>query len=71
LSPQNSRLARLDFRIAGLLRDERQPADLKLRAGGHDEVGAPCARDETGLGLDVMRVLQCVGRRVDADFVTT
>ena len=64
-----ARLARLDLRIAGLLRHERQPADLELGAGRDDEVGAARARDEARLRLDVMRVLQRVGRGVDVDLV--
>ena len=39
-------LARLDLRIARLLRDQRQPADLELGAGGDDEIGVARARDQ-------------------------
>ena len=65
------RLARLDRGIARLLRDERQPADFELGAGRDDEIGASCARDKAGLRLDVVRVLQRVGRNVDLDLVAT
>ena len=62
-------LAGLDRRVARLLRDEREPADLELGAGRDDEIGAARPRDEAGLGLDVVRILQRVGRDVDADLV--
>jgi len=65
-----ARLASLDLRIPGLLRDERQPADFELGTGGDDEVRAPRASDETRLGLDMMRVLQRIGCREDLDLVT-
>ena len=66
-----SGLARLDGGIAGLLRDERQPADFQFGAGRNDEIGASRTRDQARLRLDVMGVLQRVGRDVDLDLVTT
>ena len=62
-------LPRLDLGIAGLLQHQRQPSDLELGAGGDDEVGAARARDQARLRLDVVRVLQRVGRDVDLDLV--
>ncbi len=63
------RLARLHLAVAGLLQHERQPADLELRAGRDDEVRLPRAGDQARLRFDVVRVLQRVGRRVDAHVV--
>ena len=52
-----SGLARLYRRIAGLLSDEWQPADLQFRASCDDEIGASRTRDQARLRLDVMGVL--------------
>ncbi len=57
----------LDLRVAALLDERRQPADLQLPAHGHEEVGLGELQDEAGLGLDEVRVLVAAGDRLHLD----
>jgi hypothetical protein len=66
-----ARRARLDARIARFLHEDRQPADFELRAGGDHQVGRAGARNETGLGVDAVDVLQRARRNVDIHAVAT
>ena len=65
-----ARLAGQHFRVAGLLRHQRQPTDLQLGAGSNDQIRAARPRDQARLRLDVVRVLQRVGRDVELDLVS-
>jgi hypothetical protein len=62
-------LSGLDFRVARLRLQQRQPADLELGAGANHEIGVARARHQARARLDVMRVLHCIGRNVDAHLV--
>ena len=55
------------LRVARLLQQQRQPADLELGAGADQQVGVARARDQARPGLDLVRVLQRGGgdRHVD------
>src|SRR5918993_583004 len=63
-----ARLPGADRRVAGLRLHQGQPADLQLRAGAHQQVGAARACDEARPGFDAMHVLESRGRGVDVDF---
>src|SRR5258705_8795303 len=64
-----ARFSRLHLGVARLLQHQRQPADLELGAGRDDEIGAARARDQARARVDVMRILQRVGRGVHGDLV--
>ena len=61
------RLSGLDFRVARLLQQHRQPADLQLGAGAHQQVGVARAGDQARPGLDLVRVLQRGGGHLHVD----
>ena len=54
---QMTRHPRLNFAVARLTHQQRQPADFELRAGANHKVGAARLCDQTRARLDVMRVL--------------
>ncbi len=64
-----ARTSGLDLRVAGVLQQHRHPADLEIRARGHDQIGRACPRNETRLRVDAMYVLERAGRRVDVNLV--
>ena len=66
-----ARTAGLDIGIAGIAHDERQPADFKIGASRHDQIGAPRLRQQRRPRLDAVRILQPGGRREHADLVAT
>ena len=50
--------AGLDFRVARLRQQQRQPADFEVRAGADKQVRRAHARDQAGPRLYAMRILQ-------------
>ena len=61
--------SRLNLRVAALLDERRQPADLQLAADGDEHVGLLKLEDEARLRLDEMRILIAPGDRFDRDAV--
>ncbi len=55
---QVPRLSRLNPAVGSLTKNQRQPADLEVRAGAHEQLGAPGLCHQAGAGLNSMRVLQ-------------
>jgi hypothetical protein len=47
----------------------RQPANFKIGAGAHDEIGATHLGNQARLGFDDVHVLQRRGCNIDGDFV--
>ena len=61
--------ARLDLRVAALLDQRRQPADLQLAADDDQQVGLLQLEDEARLGFDEVRILIAARDRLDGDAV--
>ena len=61
--------ADLHLRIATLLDERRQPADLQLAADGHQDVRLLQLQDEARLGFDEVRILISAGDRLDRDAI--
>jgi hypothetical protein len=59
----------LDLRVAGLLQQDRQPADLELGAIRDDEIGRARARNQARLRVHAMHVLHRRGCGVDVDVI--
>ena len=60
-----TRLAGLDSGVAGLAQQNRQPADFQLRSRAYQHIGAAGAGDQARPRLDLMRVLQGIGRGIN------
>src|SRR5262249_26453583 len=58
---------RLDLRVAALLDERRQPADLELAADYDQHVGPLKLQDEARLRFDEMRILIAPGDGLDAN----
>ena len=54
-------LAGLDFGVARLLQQHRQPANLKFGPGAYHQISVARPRDQAGLGLNLVWVLQSAG----------
>ena len=65
-----SRLAWLHLRIAGLLQEHRQPAHFKFGAGAHHQIRISRPRNQAGLGLNLVRILQGSRRNRYLDEIT-
>ena len=62
--------AELNLRIAALRDERRQPADLEFPPDHDQQVGVRLSfEDEAGLGLDEVRILVALAKRVDRDLV--
>ena len=61
--------ARLDLRVAALVEQRRQPADLQLAADDDQQVGLRELEDEARLRLDEVRVLVAARDRLDLHLV--
>ena len=61
--------ADLNFRVAALRLQRRQPADFELQADHHQQVRFLEPQQETGFGLDEVRVLVALRYGIDADVV--
>ena len=59
--------ARLDLRVAALLDERRQPADLELASDRYQQVRFLKLEDEARLRLDEMRILIASRHRFDRD----
>src|SRR4029078_1255496 len=55
--------SRRDFTVAGVLEQWRPPAELELRSSFDQSVGPVEGDDETGLGIDEVRILRRFGER--------
>ena len=64
-----ARRARGQFRVARLVQQTGQPADLQLRAALDEHVGAIQLHDQARLGIHEMRVLGRLGQRREFDMV--
>src|SRR4030088_1602484 len=63
--------AGLDLGVAGVLQEHRYPADLKIGAGGHNQICRTCPSHETGFRVDAMDVLKRARGRVHVELVAT
>lgn len=61
----------LHARITALRDQGRQPSYLQLQADRNQQIGAVHFGDEAGLGLDEMRILVALAKRLDRDAVST
>src|SRR4026209_439805 len=66
-----ARAARLDFRVAALVDERRQPADLQFAADDNQKVRLLELEDEARLRFDKMRVLIPFDDRVNGNVVAT
>ena len=57
-----ARRADLNLRVAALLDERRQPADLELAADDDQQIGLLQLQDEARLGLDEVRILIAASR---------
>ena len=61
--------AGLDLRVAALLDERRQPADLQLASDDDQQVGLLQLQDEAWLGFDEVRILVAARERIDGDAI--
>ena len=64
-----ARFAQLDLRVARILQERRQPADLQLRAAIDQHIRAPQLHDETRARIDKVRILRRFGQDRNADVI--
>src|SRR5437773_5506960 len=65
-----TRTAELDPGVPALCEQERNPADLQLRARTDQQIGGADAGDEAGTRFDTVRILKRGGSRVHRHFVS-
>src|SRR5262245_30559726 len=65
------RTPELDLAVSALGEQQRNPANLQLRARADEQIGRADARDQAGTRFDTVRVLQRSRRRVHVHLVAT
>ena len=64
-----ARAAGLDLRVARLVHERRQPADLEVEPDVHEEIGVPELHREDGVRVHEVRILDAARQALDADAI--